>query len=205
MNLLKTLEITKAYAQAFNDRNLGAVEAMLDGDKTVFVRQTQSTIIGAKAIMNRTKRTLKRLKHFGQQLHMISGIVDIQGTNAHPCLIGILDGERFSVVVLSCKANGLISSISILLTPDMVAKARPTEPIEQEKIVSDQKVQAVKGLSQAALVERKKGLRQKARKLKLRLEKEGRTPELVEKIARFKRMQAKFKADVAAYKKATNT
>lgn len=205
MNRIKTIEVTKAYAKAFNDRTLTELESLLDGDKTVFVRQTQPTIIGAKAIINRTKRTLKRLNNFGQQLHMITGIVDIQGVNAHPCLIGLLDGEPFSVVVLSCKANGLITSISILLTPDMVAKARPTEAVEQEKVIQQQKVKAVKDLSKEALVERKKGLRQKARKLKLRLAKEGRTPELVDKIARFKRIQAKFKADVAAYKKATNT
>jgi len=201
MNRVKTVEVTKAYAAAFNQQNLLALEQFLDGEKTIFVRQTQPTIIGAKAILHRTKKTLKRLKRHGQNLTLVTGIVDIQGVKAHPCLIGILDGERFSVVVLTCKANGVIESISIVLSPDMVGSARPTEAIEQEKIVSAQKNKASSAFTKAALMERKKGLRAKARKLKLRLAKEGRTEELKDKIARFKQAQAKFKEDLTLYKK----
>ena len=130
-NRLQTVEVTKAYCKAFNNRDYLSLAEMLDGDDVVFSRQGQPTLVGRGPILRRTKKTFKRLKKQNHTLQMVTAIIDIKGTKARPCLLGVLDGERFSVVIFSCKGNGLITSMAILLGPNVLAAARPLEPIPQ--------------------------------------------------------------------------
>jgi hypothetical protein len=106
-------------------------------------------------------------------------------------MIGILDGERASVVILDVKNNSKISNISIVMTKDMLAKARPTEPMAQEKIETLHRMKPV--ISDAELRERREGLQDKAKKLKERFEKEGPTQALLGKLERLKEAQRKLK------------
>jgi len=190
MNRVKTLEVTKSYVEAFNRRDMNGLESLFDKE-IVFARQSQPTIVGAEPIIRRTLKTMDRLDRQGHQLHMINGIIDFKGTNAHPCMIGIMDGEKSSVVVLDCKNNGLITSISILLTMDMVEKARPTEPLAAQEIAELHSMKPE--FSQEELDERREGLREKAKKLKQRFEEEGPTQLLLGKLERLQEAQKKLK------------
>jgi len=104
-NRIKTIEVTKNYIDAFNRRDMQSIEQMLDPDELAFARQGQPTIIGRDAVMRRVMKTFERLDRQGHQLHLISAIIDFKGMMAHPCMLGIMDGERFSVVVLDCKTT----------------------------------------------------------------------------------------------------
>jgi len=191
LNRVKTLEVTKSYIVAFNNRDMAALEAMLCPDDICFVRQTQPTIVGVQPIMHRLENTFARLERQGHQLHMINAIIDVKDTKAHPCMLGILDGERFSVGILDVKANGKISNISILMTKDMLDKARPTEPLHHEEIVEmhNQK----KEITEEELAERRKGLEVKAKRLMAQLEEEGPSQALLGKLDRLQEAQRKQK------------
>lgn len=191
LSLVKTLETTKAYIAAFNNRDMAKLESMLDASDITFVRQTQPTIVGVEPIMRRTQKTFERLDRQGHQLHMIRGIIDFKGMKAYPCMIGIMDGARFSVVILDCKNNGLITSISILLSNDMVEKARPTEPLAQKEIEELHASKSV--ITEEELIERKNGLKEKAILLMKRFEEEGQTQELLGKWERMKEAEHKLK------------
>ncbi|MDV7338407.1 hypothetical protein RYZ26_02280 [Terasakiella sp. A23] len=188
---VKTLEVTKSYIDAFNRRDLKTIEEMLCPDDVCFVRQSQPTIVGVNQIMHRCIGTFERLDRQGHQLHMINAIIDFKNTKAHPCMLGIMDGERFSVAILDVKVNGKISNISILMTKDTLNSARPTEPLAQEEIAE---LHAMKPqLSEEELQERRKGLEVKAMKLKKRFEEEGPTQELLGKLERLQDAQHKQK------------
>ncbi|WP_028880162.1 nuclear transport factor 2 family protein [Terasakiella pusilla] len=191
LSRVKTLAVTKEYIDAFNRRDLRAIENLLAPTDVSFVRQSQPTIVGVSQIIRRTQKTFDRLDRQGHQLHMISGIIDFKNIMAHPCMIGILDGERASVVILDVKNNSKISNISIVMTKDMLAKARPTEPMAQEKIETLHRMKPV--ISDAELRERREGLQDKAKKLKERFEKEGPTQALLGKLERLKEAQRKLK------------
>ncbi|MDV7341015.1 hypothetical protein RYZ26_15520 [Terasakiella sp. A23] len=178
-NLVKAVETTKEYVKRFNARDLMGLAGMLDAQEVVFARQTQPTIIGKQQIMNRTHKMFKRLSSQGQSLTMIDAIIDLPDAKAYPCMIGVLDGERFSVCILDVKGNGQIASITILLSADSVGSARPTDKEGYEKALKQ-----VKKADHKELEERAKGLRKKAKKLKRRMEKEGNTPELINKMLR---------------------
>ncbi len=194
-NLVKTVEATKEYIKLFNARNLMGMAAMLDPKDVVFARQSQPTILGKQQIMNRTHKLFKRLDVQGQTLTMVSAITDLADVSAYPCMIGILDGEPFSVCFLDIKPNGQIKSITILLTPDSVAKARPTDKEAYERAL-----QTVKKADHKELEERAKGLRKKEKKLKRRMEKEGNTAELTHKMLRLEKAKEKLKHQLAAHK-----
>ncbi|NVK19572.1 MAG: hypothetical protein HWE30_12810 [Methylocystaceae bacterium] len=191
LNRVKTLDVTKAYIVAFNKRDMSAIEAMLSSEDVCFVRQSQPTIVGVRPIMHRLENTFARLERQGHQLHMVNAIIDFKDTKAHPCMLGILDGERFSVGILDVKANGKISNISIVMTKDMLKKARPTEPLHHEKIMELHQQNAE--ITDEELAERRKGLAEKARKLKKRFEEEGPTQALLGKLERLKEAQRKQK------------
>lgn len=187
-NRLKTIETTKKYIEVFNKRDLVSIAALMD-ENCVFSRQTQPTIVGRRQIMSRNQKLFKRLERQGHRLRLISGIIDLPDAAAWPCIIGFLDGERFSVIILSVKPNGLINSIAVLLTPESVAKARPTEKIVEEE---EKKKENVLNLTTEEVEERARGLRLKERKIKRRIEKEGRTPELIGKMMRLERAKEKL-------------
>lgn len=190
-NMVKTIEVTKEYVKYFNARDLAGLSELLDDNDVIFTRQSQPTIIGKKVILHRTHRLFKRLEEHAQTLTMVNAIIDLPEKNAYPCMIGVLDGERFAVCLLDLKANGKVKNITILLNPDSVQKARPTEKALMEKAM------AVKEQpDRKALELRAKGLRKKETKLKRRILKEGHTHELALKMARLqaakKRLEVKI-------------
>ncbi|WP_417830788.1 hypothetical protein [Terasakiella sp.] len=192
-NRLKTIEITKKYIEAFNRRDLKTIEEMLDERDVCFVRQAEPTILGRAAILNRTRKSLDKLDRQGHQLHMINAIIDVKDVAAHPCMLGIMDGERHSVVVLGCHINGHIASISILVTKDFLQKARPLEPAAPSEIAELHSMKPK--LSQEELTQRREILTEKAIYLQERLQKEGPTNELMGKLDRLQDAQKKLKQD----------
>lgn len=191
-NRVKAIEVTKEYVKLFNARNLMGLAAMLDPKEVIFTRQTQPSVLGKQAIMNRTHKLFKRLDMQGQKLTMVNAIIDLPDSPTYPCMIGVLDGQKFSVCFLSVKPNGMITNIAILVNPDSVAKARATQPAEL-----DAALKIVKEPDRKELEERAKGLRKKEIKLKRRIQKEGNTPELVVKMLRLETAKKKLKAQLS--------
>lgn len=126
-NRIKTIEVTKAYAEAFNAQDLVGIGAMLDGENAIFSRQTQSTIVGKESVLHRIRNLFYRVEKQNQTLKMINAIADLGKTMARPCLIGLINGKRVALCVISCKINGQITSLSILTGDRVVASARATE------------------------------------------------------------------------------
>lgn len=126
-NRVKTIEASKTYAQAFNRRNLVRLGQMLDEEKIIFSRQTQSTIVGKENVIRRIRNLFWRLDQQNHGLKLINAIADVGETMARPCLIGLLNGKRVALCLLSCKFNGKITSIVILTRKNVVASARATE------------------------------------------------------------------------------
>jgi len=193
INRLKTIETTKQYIDAFNRRDLGTIENLLDENDVCFVRQAEPTLVGRDAIMHRTRKSLSKLDRQGHQLHMINAIVDVKGVNAHPCMLGILDGARHSVVVLSCHPNGKISAVSILVTNDFVSKARPLEPTAPQEIAELHEMRPK--LTEEELAERRKILTEKATRLHQRIQDEGPSQELMGKLDRLQEAQHQLRQD----------
>jgi DNA-directed RNA polymerase alpha subunit len=129
LNRVKTIEVTKAYAKAFNERDLVAIGALLDDDNIVFTRQTQGTIAGKEAVMRRIRNLFWRLDKQDHLLFMANGIVDVGKTKMRPCLVGVLNGVRSAVCLISCKANGQITTIAILTQGEVLEAARLTEEV----------------------------------------------------------------------------
>ncbi len=205
-NRTKTVEVTKEYAEAFNNRDLDKISGMFDADEIVFVRQSQPTIIGKDPIIRRTQNLFQRLDKQGHQLHLITAIIDFKGIKALPCMLGILDGERFSVIILDVKITGKITTISILLTNDVLQKARPTEPLAPERIAKMQEEN--KNITQEELNERRCILAGKAQKLKARFQDEGPTEELMLKLdllEKAKEKLAKLEAEFDEQHKLANS
>lgn len=202
-NRLKTIEVTKKYCDAFNRQDLDQIKSMLDGPNAIFSRQGQPTIVGAELISNRTRKLFERLQRQGHHLHMVNAIIDIKESKARPCLLGMMDGERFSVVIISCKPNGLITSIAILLNEHVLKDVRPIEPLKAKEVKSAEamkpeevapiEVPAKPLPSREELEERKKGLIDKAQKLELRLSQEGPTPIIMEKLKRLEKYKRALK------------
>jgi len=192
-NRLKTIETTKQYIDAFNRRDLATIENLLDGNDVCFVRQAEPTIVGRDAIMHRTRKSLSKLDRQGHQLHMINAIVNVKGVNAHPCMLGIMDGERHSVVVLSCHPSGKISAVSILVTHDFTSKARPLEPTAPQEIAELHQMRPK--LSEDELAERRKILTEKATRLHQRVQEEGPSQELMGKLDRLQEAQYQLRQD----------
>ncbi|WP_419796714.1 MAG: hypothetical protein ACNI26_09950 [Terasakiella sp.] len=192
-NRLKTIEITKKYIEAFNRRDLKTIEEMLDERDVCFVRQAEPTILGREAILNRTRKSLDKLDRQGHQLHMINAIIDVKDISAHPCMLGIMDGDRHSVVVLSCHNNAHIASISILVTKEFLKKARPLEPAAPREIAELHSMKPK--LTHEELVQRREILTEKAIHLQERLKTEGPTNELMGKFDRLQDAQKKLKQD----------
>jgi len=166
---------------------------MLDEDDVCFVRQAEPTILGRLAIMNRTRKSLAKLDRQGHQLHMINAIIDVKGIKAHPCMLGIMDGQRHSVVILNCHNSGKISSVSILVTNDILNQARPLEPTAPAEIAELHSMKPK--LTHEELVERRQVLTAKAEHLQTRLQAEGPTNELMGKLDRLEEAQKKLRQD----------
>jgi hypothetical protein len=126
-NRIKTIEVTKAYAKAFNAQDMVLLASMLDPAEVIFSRQTQNAILGKENVLRRMRNLFYRIEKQNKTLRMITAITDLGESMARPCLIGLIDGERVALCVLTCKISGLINSISILTSKDVVAKARATE------------------------------------------------------------------------------
>lgn len=199
-NRLKHIETTKAYAKAFNDCDIPELRELITENEAVFSRQGQPTIIGRENILRRTRKLFKRLERMGQKLHMVNAIIDIKDDKARPCLIGVLDGERFSVVVLDCKPNGLVKTIAIILSQSMVQSARPTEPLTCDEKSREETLNSLNPTFQE-LEERRKGLRVKEHKLKQRIAKEGNTPMLAGKMMRLENEKEKLQYLIRQYQK----
>lgn len=181
VNRAKLIKVTKEYVQHFNARDLREMASLLDTNEVIFTRQSQPTIIGKNTIMNRTYRLFKRLRLHGQSLQMVNAIIDLPEMAASPCMIGVLDGEKFSVCFLHINANGMIDNITILLNKESVDIARTTEPdVLKEALIYE------KQPARRELEKRAKGLRKKKIKLEHRIRKEGHTHELALKMARLK-------------------
>lgn len=126
-NRVKTIEVTKAYAKAFNAHDMVMIGDMLDAEKIIFSRQTQSAIVGQQNVLRRIRNLFYRIDKQHHTLKMINAIADLGKVMAQPCLIGLLNGERAALCVLDCKINGKITSISILTGRSVVESARATE------------------------------------------------------------------------------
>ncbi len=128
-NRVITIETTKAYAKAFNEQDVAAIADLLDDENVIFSRQEQSAIVGKDNVLRRIRNLFWRADEQNYALQVINAIVDLGNTNARPCLISLRNGVPVALCVLSCKVNGKVSSVTILLSGEVVASARPTEPM----------------------------------------------------------------------------
>lgn len=124
-----TLETTKAYAEAFNARDVVAIGEMLDDNNVIFSRQEQNAIAGKENVLRRIRNLFWRADEQHYSLQVVNAIVDLGKTKARPCLISLRNGVPVAVCILSCKLNGKINSIAILLSGEIVGSARPTEAL----------------------------------------------------------------------------
>lgn len=125
-NRIKTLEATKAYADAFNNQDVVKIADILDDD-CIFSRQEQNSVIGKENVLRRIRNLFWRAEEQHKSLHVVQAIVDLGQSKARPCLITLVNDVPVALCVLSCKYNGHVNGIAILLSGDMVSAARPTE------------------------------------------------------------------------------
>jgi len=177
------LTLTKAYIEAFNQRDLNALSDMLDVSQSVFTRTDQEAIVGREAILGRVRDLYRRLDTHGQDLKVISGIIDHKGRRAWPCSIGVLDGTIISIAMLSVTPTNCISEINVILTPAIVEKARPTERLPEPK---EEHPDA------AILREREIWLQDRAKKIEKIMKRDGRLPHLITKQIRVEQQLEKI-------------
>jgi len=126
-NRVKTLEVTKAYGEAFNNADVAAIADMIDDQNVIFTRQEQNTIVGKDNVVRRIRTLFHRTAERNRTLKVVNAIIDLGQSKARPCLLCLMNGVPVAVCVISCKANGKINAISILLSGGVVASARPTD------------------------------------------------------------------------------
>ncbi|WP_135080436.1 nuclear transport factor 2 family protein [Terasakiella sp. SH-1] len=137
LNRVKTADATKEYAQAMNAGDVATVASLLDND-VIFSRQEQNSIVGKENVLRRIRNLFWRLDEQNQSLQLINAIVDLGQSKARPCLICLRNGLPVALCVLSCKANGMITAVAVLLTGDIVASARATEPMPSVEDTQDE-------------------------------------------------------------------
>ncbi|WP_419798752.1 MAG: hypothetical protein ACNI26_03495 [Terasakiella sp.] len=177
------LALTKAYITAFNKRDLNGLSDMLDESQSVFTRTDQEAIVGRDAILDRVRDLYRRLDSYGQDLTVVNGIIDHKERKAWPCSIGVLDGSVISIAMLSATPTNCISEINVILTPAIVEKARPTEPLPEPKKEHP---------DAAVLKEREAWLLDRAKKIERIMKRDGRLPHLITKQIRVEQQLEKI-------------
>jgi hypothetical protein len=175
--------ITKVYVEKLNHRNLQALGELFDEHETVFHRSDQQAIIGKANIISRIQNLYQRTDKHGQHLHVINAIIDHQDHKAWPCAVGYLDGVAQAVAMLQLRSDGKIASINVSLEQDMIAKARPTEPVPEvpkKKVTLEQ------------VLEREKWVHDRLRKIANATKKHGNLPHLVSKKIHLERQMEKL-------------
>ncbi|SCA58222.1 hypothetical protein MTBPR1_90069 [Candidatus Terasakiella magnetica] len=174
-NRKQLLDITKVYIEKFNRRDLVSLGFLFDEYETVFHRSDQQAIVGRNNIITRIKDLYRRVDKHAQSLHVVNAIIDVDGKSAWPCTLGVLDGTPVSVGLLKLRLDGIIRKIDISLDSDMVAKARPTEPIPEPK---------PKPITLEQVLEREEWLHNRMKKIKKAMKKQGNLPHLMTKKMR---------------------
>ena len=177
------VQVIKHYCTAFNKRNLKSLGDILDERETVFHRHDQEAIIGKTNILSHNQDLYRRIDKHGQQLFIIGAIIDYEDKKAWPCTLGILDGVPVSVGIVTLRNSKQISTIKVILDPEYVKRARPTEEIptiEKPKITLDQ------------ILEREEWLKTRLKKIAFLMEKNGNLPHLVGKKIRVEQQLEKI-------------
>jgi len=182
-NRADVIAVTKVYIDAFNQHDLKRLGELLDEHESVFNRSDQKTVLGRERIIARVKDLYDRLNEHGQDLKVVNAIIDHDGYAAWPCTLGILDGTPVSVGMLNIRENCQIAKIDIILTPTVVAKARPTEPLEEVK---------KKPLDMAQVIKREEWLQSRAIKIKQAIARHGNLPQLINKQMRVEQQLEKI-------------
>lgn len=121
------LEQTKRYAEAFNARDLNKIAELLDDAVISSSQRTEGIKLGKQAVLNRVRKLWVLAKKKEAELFACLGIIDLDGSPAHPCLL-IGNGKKaMASVVFEIGKKDKIYLVSALTAPYMIKKVRLTK------------------------------------------------------------------------------
>jgi hypothetical protein len=120
------LEQTQKYAEAFNARNLKDISDLLDDAVMSSSQRTEGVKVGKKAVLDRVTKLWGLAKKKKIELTASLGIIDLEGSPAHPCLLVYVGQKPRAAVVFEVGKKDKIYLISALTNRFMVNRVRLT-------------------------------------------------------------------------------
>ncbi|NVK20338.1 MAG: hypothetical protein HWE30_16705 [Methylocystaceae bacterium] len=121
------LEQTKNYIDAFNKQCLHCISDLLDEAIISSSQRREGVQVGKACVLARVSKFWARAEKFNKKLEAALGIIDLDDTPAHPCMVVFANKKAIGVFVFEVGKAGKIYLLSSLRNKDFVKRARLTD------------------------------------------------------------------------------
>ena len=124
-NRLGAVKVAQEFGSAFNRQAVSIIDTMLDAQVVYSQQNVEGSLIGKKSVLNRLRHQFEASTGGNPEIAQ-TAIIDLSDIKSHPCLVVSRGAAPTALILLDIKFNNLIKSITVLTSPDTIAKARIT-------------------------------------------------------------------------------
>ena len=121
---VKCVEVTEAYAEAFNRRDLASIARLLDREVISSSQRRQGVAIGREQVLRRIKSLWQSADNKDVTLKAHTGLVQIGEIASHPCMVVFKDKRPMSALVLEVNKGGMAYMLSAMVHKEFIKKIR---------------------------------------------------------------------------------